>query len=66
MRVALKRTPGEVPWCPPYIYECSHRHHVEADSPVSQCPAFYLGEACRGELQQVGPNGGRIRSAVTA
>lgn len=63
MRVALRRTPNEIPWSPAYCYDGTAGHYVQADAPVSQCPAFDQGEACRGTLVQVGPRGGRIRKA---
>lgn len=64
MKVGLRRGPNEIPWHPSHIYDCSSGHYVQADAPVSQCPAFHLGEPCRGELVQVGPKGGRVRTGA--
>lgn len=49
-----KRTASEVPWVPPYQYECSNGHFLQADAPCCGCPACNHGELCDGELTRVG------------
>lgn len=54
MRVAHRRTANEIPWTPDYSYDCTSGHFIQADAPVSQCPAYDCGEPCRGDLVRVG------------
>lgn len=58
-----KRTANEVPWEPPYQYECSEGHSLRAEHECSVCPACVLGEPCTGTLLRVGP-GSRPRATA--
>jgi hypothetical protein len=51
MSIRVKRLPGEVPWNPPYRYECSAGHEVHADRPVQRCVACPKGQPCTGHLK---------------
>lgn len=46
--------PGEVPWTPPHNYDCDRGHVVQAERPVTTCPAYVNGEACPGQLTPYG------------
>lgn len=63
MKLSTTRSRAEVQWAPSHIYECTGGHHIEADAPVAQCPCYRRGEACDGQLVQVGPGGGKVRAA---
>jgi len=46
--------PGDVRWAPPYSYDCSAGHHVQAERPLPSCPAYTLSQPCPGQLNRVG------------
>lgn len=51
--IRVKRGPNEVPWLPPYRYQCSAGHEVHADRPVARCVACPKGSPCPGHLKDV-------------
>lgn len=60
--VQPKRTHAEVPWDPPYHYDCTRGHRLAADRECCACPVCDNGVPCDGTLRRVGPHGGAVRS----
>lgn len=58
----VKRTANEVPWEPPFQYECDRGHRIHADVPCCACPACNNGELCVGELTRVGPGSRTVKA----
>lgn len=50
-----KRSHNDVPWIPPFMYECSNGHSLRADAECCVCPACIHGVPCEGTLTRVGP-----------
>lgn len=52
--VQPKPLPGEVPWVPPFQYECSNGHEIGTDRAICGCPMCIDGQPCGGTLRRFG------------
>jgi hypothetical protein len=59
--VQPRRTANEMPWEPPFQYECSNGHQLGGSHACCYCPVCEHGQPCDGTLTRVGP-GSRPRT----